>query len=264
MSVVHITISSRDRPARLSGDLTANSGCTWMAISENELDDAHKRRVAGLHAVRIDAELRQGTLPKHVFWARVYRNAAFLRLKALEKATANNLQNDFPVAAVILARQFVETAAHYISTTLYIEKQLRKSPPDLKRIDERIGRSFMGTKLPTVTDQFTAEQVMNCLDDCDAYIRKLMPEIAAKERRPVRSAYEFTSEFTHPNAFAFQYHVALDGKGADTTARFVAHNELAHTLPPRVRRELIIIDILLLRDREFMGLLASPARRGAR
>jgi hypothetical protein len=229
-----------------------------MAITEEELQAEHERRLTRLRAVAIDAELRRGTLPKHVFWGRCYRNTAFLRLKGLERGIAACLRYDEPVSALILARQFVETAAHYISTTLYVEKQLRKSPPDLERVSERIGSALFGTKLQGV-EAFTAEQVMNCIDDCDAHIRKVLPEVAEHERRPVRSAYEVDSEFTHPNGFAFRYHMDVQGEDSATTVvLFGEHaHELAHTIGPRVRRALIIIDILLSREPEFASALAK-------
>ena len=231
-----------------------------MAITEEDLQAEHEKRLARLRAVVVEVQLPRGTLPKHAYWGRCYRNTAVLRLKGLERGIAACLRDNEPVSAVILARQFVETAAHFIATTLYIEKQLRKSPPDWERVDERIGSALFGTKLPGA-EAFTAEQVLNCIDDCDAHIRKMMPEVAEREPRPVRSAYEMDSEFTHPNGFAFQYYMDVQGKDTATTVvRFGDHaNKLAHTIGPRVRRALIIIDILLLREREFASALAKRA-----
>jgi hypothetical protein len=49
-----------------------------------------------------------------------------------------------------------------------------------------------------------------------------------------------------------------DGDGVINLVRFGEHaHPLAHTIAPRVRRALLIIDILLLRDREFSLLLAK-------
>lgn len=75
----------------------------------------------------------------------------------------------------------------------------------------------------------------------------------------MRSAYDMDSEFTHPNGFAFQYHMDEQGDDTATTVvRFGEHaHELAHTIGPRVRRALIIIDILLPREREFGSTLAK-------
>src|SRR5688572_3221018 len=120
-----------------------------MAVTEEELQAAHEKRLAKLRAVAVDTELRRGTLPKHVFWGRCYRNVAFLRLQGLERGITACLGAGEPVSAVILARQFVETAAHFIATTLYVEKQLRKSPPDLERVSERIGSALFGMKQPS-------------------------------------------------------------------------------------------------------------------
>src|SRR5262249_18278994 len=164
-----------------------------MVLTEKQLKAAHESRVKLLRAVTLDSNLRRETMPKYVFFARCYRNASFLRLKGLEHGIRACLAANEPVSAVILARQFVETAAHYISTTLYIEKQLRKSPPDLQRIEERLGSALFGSKLPEV-EGYTPEQVLNCIDDADAHIRKQMPEVAASSRRPVRSAYDMDSE----------------------------------------------------------------------
>ncbi len=191
--------------------------CKWNTRSASRV----------LRAVAVEAELLRGTLPKHIFWGRCYRNAAFLRLKGLERGITACLRDNEPVSALILARQFVETAAHFIATTLYVDKQLRKSPPDLERVDERIGSAVFGMKLPR-GDAFKAEQVLNCIDDSDAHIRKLMPEVAEREPRPVRSAYEMDSEFTHPNGFAYQYHMDVQGEDAATTVvRFGEHVEAA-------------------------------------
>jgi hypothetical protein len=44
--------------------------------------------------------------------------------------------------------------------------------------------------LPEVVDGYAPEQMLNCID-ADVHIRKLMPEVAASSRRPVRSAYEW-------------------------------------------------------------------------
>jgi hypothetical protein len=232
-----------------------------MATTEEELQAAHEKSLAKLRAVTVDAELRRGTLPKHVHWGRCYRNAAFLRLQGLERGITACLRANEPVSALMLARQFVETAAHFIATTLYVEKQLRKSPPDLERVAKRIGSALFGMKDPPKGDDFKAENVMNCIDECDALIRKMMPEVAARERRPVRKAYEWDSEFTHPNGFAFQYHIDVQGEDAATAvARFGEHaHALAHTVRPRVRRALIIIEILLLREREFAATLQKAA-----
>ena len=59
-----------------------------------------------------------------------------------------------------------------------------------------------------MVDGYAPEQMLNCID-ADVHIRKLMPEVAASSRRPVRSAYDMDSEFTHPNGFAFQYHMDI-------------------------------------------------------
>jgi hypothetical protein len=229
------------------------------ASVEEGLQKAHEKRVEGLRAVEIDAVLRRDEERKHVFIGRCYRNAVFLRLKGLERGITACLKVDEPVSANILARQFVETAAHYVSTTLYVEKQLRKSPPDLDRIDGRLGSALFGSRLSEIKDGYAPEQVLNCIDDADAHIRKLMPEVASRERRPVRTGYDMDSEFTHPNGFAFQYHMDIeDGDGAIKLVRFGEHaHPLAHTIASRVRRALLIIDILLPRDREFTRLLAK-------
>ena len=107
---------------------------------------AHETRVERLRAVALDSKLRCETMPKHVFFAWCYRNASFLRLKGLERGIAACLAANEPVSPVILARQFVQTAAHYISTTLYIENQLRKSPPDLSA--SRKGWEASGASCP--------------------------------------------------------------------------------------------------------------------
>jgi hypothetical protein len=230
-----------------------------LEITEQDLRKAHTERVKRLHAVEIAAVLKRDGSPKHVFIGHCYRNAVFLRLRGLERGIAACLSANEPVSAIILARQFVETAAHYVSTSLYIERQLRKSPPDLKRIDERLGSAVFGSKLSGIEDGYAAEQVLNCIDDTDAHIGKLMPEVAARERRPMRSGYDMDSEFTHPNGFAFQYHMDIqDSEGVISHVQFGEHaHPLAHTIAPRVRRALLIIDILLLRDREFVELLAK-------
>jgi hypothetical protein len=119
-----------------------------MAVTEKELKAAQKREWSVCARLRWIPSCGVETMPKHVFFAWCYRNASFLRLKGLERSIAACLAANEPVSAVILARQFVETAAHYISTTLYIEKQLRKSPPDLLRIDERLGSRCSGASCP--------------------------------------------------------------------------------------------------------------------
>ena len=117
-----------------------------MAVTEKELKQRMKPEWSVCARLRWIPSCGARPCRSMFFFAWYYRNASFLRLKGLERGIAACLAANEPVSPIILARQFVQTAAHYISTTLYIENQLRKSPPDLSA--SRKGWEASGASCP--------------------------------------------------------------------------------------------------------------------
>jgi hypothetical protein len=162
-----------------------------------------------------------------------YRNGVVLRLRLLERGASGEFNKRNFICSVILVRQLIETAAHFISTYMYVSRELEKKPPAFKAVHDKLAKALFGSKLKQLNLIIPAEQILNCIDDTD----KFLSHALSKKQTAVRETYDFLSEFVHPNSYGtFLYHgdfssptepVAFHPNGSEATANQMASHIFA-------------------------------------
>lgn len=214
--------------------------------------------IAILYGLTVEKEVRKTPeLGQVQFGLKCYRNAVVLRLRLLETGLSGAYNASNLICAAILARQLVETAAHFIDTGIELEKQISKTPPDLQRIRDKVLKGLFGSKLDWLSTGLNPEQVLNCIDATDMQLCKLLPEVAKVEQKPIRRNYDFLSELLHPNSPAFLFHIDFDTAVDPGGANFEPEgsDRLRNSVSNYILGALIILNVFLYYERKFSNLL---------
>ena len=229
-----------------------------IRIADEKEIRERNQSIVFLHGLTVEKGVRKTPdLGQVQFGLKCYRNAVVLRLRLLETGLSGAYNASNLICAAILARQLVETAAHFIDTGIELEKQIDKTPPNLKRIRDKVLKGLFGSKLDWLSTGLNPEQVLNCIDTTDIQLCKLFPEVAKTQQKPIRRNYDFLSELLHPNAPAFLFHIDFDTAADPGGANFEPEgsDQLRISVSSHILRALIILDVFLYYERKFSSLL---------
>jgi len=177
-----------------------------------------------------------------------YRAVAILRMRALERGASCEFRERNFVCSAVLVRQIIETAAHCIDAYIFIDQQLRKQPPALVDVRQKLKKSLFGTKIEKMDIGVSPEQILNCIDKTD----KMVGKEANSKARVIREVYEELSDFVHPNLLAYQYHIEIDNANPSTVSFHSDGNEtVSNRMANHIFTGLLIVELFLISEKKY-------------